>query len=127
MSICLLSPLRGRSCRDRSVDRIGYKKIYLIGIGLLAVCYLTYGLAQSWELVPSEQMGRWVGINRFFNMVLSAIMALSAGIIWDRIGPQYIFILFVAVDLLVRLPLLIGSPETLHHRLKTEPERGSDK
>ena len=68
--------------------------------------------------MPSEQMGRWIGINRFFKMLLSAMLALSAGIIWDRIGPQYIFIVFVAIDLLIRMPLLIGMPETLHVQFK---------
>jgi MFS family permease len=69
------------------------------------------------ELVPPEQMGRWLGINRFFRMVLSAVLALTAGIIWDKIGPQYIFIAFVGIDLLIRMPLLISIPETLHvHR-----------
>ena len=66
------------------------------------------------ELVPPEQMGRWLGINRFFRMVLSAVLALTAGIIWDRIGPHYIFLAFVGIDLLIRIPLLITIPETLH-------------
>ena len=74
------------------------------------------------ELVPPEQMGRWLGINRFFRMVLSALLALLAGIIWDRIGPQYIFLTFVAVDLLIRLPLLVSIPETLHVSLETRAE-----
>ena len=74
------------------------------------------------ELVPPEQMGRWVGINRFFKMTLSAILALSAGVIWDRIGPQYIFILFVGIDMLIRMPLLISIPETLHVRLKSKAD-----
>jgi MFS family permease len=69
------------------------------------------------ELVPPEQMGRWLGINRFFRMVLSAILALTAGIVWDRIGPQYIFIIFVGIDLLIRMPLLVSIPETLHTHL----------
>ena len=63
-----------------------------------------------------------MGINRFFRMVLSAILALTAGIIWDKIGPQYIFLTFVAVDLLIRLPLLVGIPETLHGSLETRTE-----
>jgi hypothetical protein len=67
--------------------------------------------------VPPEQMGKWLGINRLFRMVLSAILALIAGIIWDKIGPQYIFIAFVGIDLLIRMPLLVSIPETLHmHR-----------
>jgi hypothetical protein len=60
-----------------------------------------------------------VGINRFFRMVLSAVLALTAGVAWDTIGPQYIFLSFVAVDLLIRLPLLVSVPETLHVPLET--------
>ena len=127
----------------RLADRIGRKRVLYITIPLFWVANLMLILAPSpallvvagilqgfyfigapvvaaieRELVPPEQMGRWVGINRFFKMILSAILALSAGVIWDRIGPQYIFILFVAIDLLIRMPLLIGIPETLHSHFK---------
>lgn len=71
------------------------------------------------ELVPADQMGRWVGVNRFFKMLLSAILALIAGIIWDKIGPQYVFIVFLCIDMLIRMPLLISMPETLHAKLQT--------
>lgn len=72
------------------------------------------------ELVSSEYMGRWVGITRFFKMTIGAILALTAGIIWDKIGPQYIFITFIAIELLVRFPLLISMPETLNRQIKKE-------
>lgn len=72
------------------------------------------------ELVPPDQMGRWIGVNRFCKMLLSAILALTAGIIWDKFGPQFIFIAFVVIDLVVRMPLLISMPETLHAKLKTK-------
>jgi MFS family permease len=71
------------------------------------------------ELVPADQMGRWVGVNRFFKMLLSAILALIAGIIWDKLGPQYVFIAFLGIDILIKMPLLISMPETLHATLKT--------
>jgi MFS family permease len=77
------------------------------------------------ELVPPEQMGRWIGINRLCKMSVSAVLALCAGIIWDRVGPQYIFFLFVCIDLLIRLPLLMSIPETLHARFKTGSERNA--
>jgi MFS family permease len=70
--------------------------------------------AMERELVPPEQMGRWLGINRFFKMVLSAGMALVAGVVWDEVGPHYIFVIFVGIDLLIRMPLLIRLEETLH-------------
>jgi hypothetical protein len=52
-------------------------------------------------------------------MVSSAVLALTAGVVWDTIGPQYIFLSFVAVDLLIRLPLLVSVPETLRVPLET--------
>ena len=45
------------------IDRIGPKRIYLIGIGLLAVSYLTYGLAQSWEWAILAMIGYWLGFS----------------------------------------------------------------
>lgn len=142
-SIALAIPL------GRLADRIGRKKILYITIPLFWISNLMLiwapspaflvvaGILQGFyfigasiaaaierELVPPEQMGRWVGINRFFKMVLSAILALSAGIIWDKIGPQYIFILFVGIDLLIRMPLLISIPETLHNRFQPTPDGG---
>jgi len=99
--------------------------VFLLLAGMLQGFYFIGGPIASAierELVPPEQMGRWLGINRFFRMVLSAILALTAGIVWDKIGPQYIFLAFVAVDLLIRLPLLVGIPETLHGSLETRTE-----
>ena len=78
------------------------------------------GSAMERELVPANQMGRWLGITRFFRMLLSALMAMVAGMMWDRVGPQYVFLGFVAIDLLLRLPLLVGMPETLRSRVGGE-------
>ncbi len=74
------------------------------------------------ELVPAEHMGRWVGITRFSKMILSAILALAAGIIWDRFGPQYIFVTFIGIELLIRVPLLISIPETLNKRFQSKED-----
>jgi MFS family permease len=127
----------------RLADRIGRKRVLYITIPLFwisnllliyapsTVFLLMAGMLQGFffiggpiasaierELVPPEQMGRWLGIVRFFRMVLSAAMALVAGMIWDRIGPHSLFIIFVGIDLLVRMPLLMIIPETLHtHRV----------
>ncbi len=92
----------------------------LIVAGVLQGFYYISGpivAAMERELVPAEQMGRWLGITRFFRMLLGALMVMAAGILWDKVGPQYVFLGFVAIDLLVRLPLLVGMPETLRHRL----------
>jgi MFS family permease len=131
----------------RLADRIGRKRVLYITIPLFWLANLLLVLAPSpalllaagilqgfffigapiasaieRELVPAEQMGRWLGINRFFRMVLSAALALTSGIIWDKIGPQYIFLIFVGIDLLIRMPLLISIPETLHVSLESKAE-----
>jgi MFS family permease len=76
--------------------------------------------AMNFELVPAEQMGRWVGISRFFRMLLAAVTALLAGAIWDNIGPQYLFLIVVGLDIFIRIPLLMGMPETLGAQMGTE-------
>jgi len=72
--------------------------------------------AMAVELVPPEQMGRWLGIVRFFEMLAAAATALLAGILWDNIGPEYLFLTAIGLDLFIKIPLLIGMPETLNLR-----------
>jgi MFS family permease len=76
--------------------------------------------AMRFELVPPEQMGRWIGISRFFRMLFTAITAYLAGAIWDNIGPQYLFLIVVGLDMFVRIPLLVGMPETLGVQMETK-------
>jgi len=47
-----------------------------------------------------------------------AVLALTAGIVWDKNGPHYVFTAFVGIDLLIRVPLLISIPETWHVHLR---------
>jgi len=97
--------------------------ISLIIAGMLQGFYYIAGpisAAMERELVPPEQMGRWLGIARFFRMLLGASLALISGIIWDKIGPQYVFLAFVVLDLVLRVPFLISMPETLRLRFKRQ-------
>ena len=90
--------------------------MFLIASGVLqGFIYINLVIvgAMEFELVPPEHMGRWMGITGFFRMCFSAFAALIAGVIWDNIGPQYVFLGVVGIDLLIRIPLLIGMPETL--------------
>jgi len=128
----------------RLADRVGRKKVLFITIPLFLLSNLILilapgsaflvlaGILQGFyyigapiaaaierELVPAEHMGRWTGVTRFFKMSFSAIMALTAGLIWDKFGPQYIFITFIGIELLIRLPLLISMTETLNKRFKS--------
>ena len=43
------------------IDRIGVKRIYLIGITLLVISYLTYGMAQSWPVIIIAMAAYWLG------------------------------------------------------------------
>ena len=84
--------------------------------GFIYICAVIQG-AMTFELVPPEQMGRWMGIVRFFRMLFAAGAVYLAGVIWDNIGPQYLFLTVIGFDLFIRIPLLIGMPETLGLRV----------
>jgi MFS family permease len=89
---------------------------FLIGAGMLQgfffICATIMG-AMSFEMVPSHQMGRWIGLMRLCRLILSSITAFLAGVIWDTVGPEFVFLTVMGLDIFVRLPLLIGMPETL--------------
>jgi MFS family permease len=95
---------------------------FLIAAGILQGFYfisITVTGAMTFELVPAEQMGRWLGIIRFVRLLLSAVSAFAAGVIWDNLGPQYVFLCVIGLDLFIRIPLLLGMPETLSLRIGT--------
>ena len=90
--------------------------LFLIVAGILQgffFIYLTVAGAMNVELVPPEHMGRWLGVMRFFRLLLAAGVAYLAGAIWDHVGPQYVFLIAIGLDACIRIPLLIGMPETL--------------
>jgi hypothetical protein len=39
---------------------------------------------------------------------------MMGGLIWEHIGPQYVFFAAIAIDVCLRLPLLAMIRETLH-------------
>lgn len=45
------------------IDTTGPKRIYLLGIGLLAISYLTYGIAQSWLITIIAMAAYWLGFS----------------------------------------------------------------
>ena len=70
--------------------------------------------AMTYEMVPKELIPRWIGVQRFFRMIVAAAAALLAGYLWEKVGLQYVFLAVVGLDALIRLPLLISIPETLN-------------
>jgi len=91
--------------------------VFLLLYGILfGFNSISMALASSMtaEIVPKEQMGRWIGIVSLFRGLLSIPAPLIGGLIWEHIGPQYVFFAAIAIDALLRLPLLVSVRETLH-------------
>jgi MFS family permease len=95
------------------------------GVGA-SVCLLTYGLlfgfnsigmalasSMAAEIMPQGQMGRWIGVIGLFRGLLSIPAPMLGGLIWEHIGPQYVFLAAIGIDVCLRLPLLALVGETL--------------
>lgn len=70
--------------------------------------------AMASEIVPKEQMGRWIGLIGLIRGLVSIPAPLVAGLIWQHLRPQDVFIFAVLLDAALRLPLLSSIRETLH-------------
>ena len=87
----------------------------LVVAGILQGAYLVSSVmtaAFQFERIEPAYMGRWMGILGFFQMSVSALVAFGAGVIWDKLGPQYVFLIPIVLDILVKLPVLVSMPET---------------
>jgi len=81
--------------------------------------------SMSLELVPLQYMGRWSGILGIFGGLVTVPAPVIGGLIWRHMGPAYVFITPVILDLALRLPLLATIPETLRKE-KRNPRGGDD-
>jgi len=92
--------------------------LYVVGIlaGFQEISMVTSGSIQH-ELVPGWARGRWAGANSMIGSLVAAVFAALAGNIYDKIGPQWVFIIYIAAELLIRLPLLASLPETLNYKV----------
>ena len=122
----------------RFADKVGRKKAFYILIPLFSAANLVmiYAPTPNWlllagflmgfrmiagfsygsmtpELVPPECMGRWRGLLGFFSGLACIPAPIIGGLIWENLGPEWIFITITAIDLLIRTPLLYMVPETL--------------
>jgi MFS family permease len=140
----VLVPMLASIPLGRLADRYGRKKLlfaiaplayaanlFLIlapvsGVGA-SLCLLLYGVlfgfnsigmalasSMSAEIMPQEHMGRWIGVVGLFRGLLSIPAPMIGGLIWEHIGPQYVFLAAIAIDVCLRLPLLAFTQETLH-------------
>jgi Na+/melibiose symporter-like transporter len=78
--------------------------------------YINSGVtgAMALELVPVAEQGKWSGLQGLFRGLVAVPAPILGGLIWRELGPTYVFLVPLAVDLLVRIPLLTTVPETLH-------------
>ncbi len=112
--------------------------LYLVGMGLLVAGHgagilILVGMLQGFqeigatvagsiahELVPHRIMGRWIGATSMFTAIFSALMTALSGVVYDNIGGQWVFIIYILCELFIRVPLLISLPETLTHKVDEE-------
>jgi MFS family permease len=93
-----------------------FSSVTLILAGALQTFYfISSGVtgAMTLELVPVERMGKWSGLIGLFRGLVTIPAPVIGGLIWRELGPMYVFLIPLAVDLLLRLPLLSSIPETL--------------
>ncbi len=69
--------------------------------------------AMTMEMVPVEQQGRWNGLLGLFHGIVTIPAPILGGLIWKHLGPVYVFLVPIGLDLLLRVPLLSQIPETL--------------
>ncbi|MDD6186863.1 MAG: MFS transporter [Oscillospiraceae bacterium] len=123
-------------------DKFGRKPIlfvtiglYIAGISLLLITknptmLILVGILQGFqeigatlsasigqEIITDELRGRFMGITRLTTAFCSAILAALSGNIWDKIGPQWVFIIYIVCEICIRVPLLMSMPDTLHYEI----------
>ena len=87
---------------------------FLMGFRMLSM--FTYG-SMTPELVPKECIGRWRGLIGLFTGLVSIPAPIIGGLIWEHLGPAWVFIIPTVIDLCLRLPLLYTVPETLNRKM----------
>ncbi|MBC8498826.1 MFS transporter, partial [Candidatus Bathyarchaeota archaeon] len=124
----------------RVTDRIGRKKVFYLLTPVYCLSYIIFVLAPSpeWlllagflmgfrmlsyvaygamtpELVPRDCIGRWRGLIGLSLGLASIPGPIVGGWIWENLGPMWVFIIPILVELFIRMPLLTTVPETLHN------------
>ncbi len=124
----------------RITDRIGRKKMFYILTPIYCLSYVIFVLApsQEWlllagflmgfkmlsyvaygamtpELVPRDCIGRWRGLIGLCLGLAAIPGPIVGGWIWENLGPMWVFIIPIFVELFIRMPLLYTVPETLHN------------
>jgi MFS family permease len=103
--------------------------IFAMGRNMLILSGMFFGfnniaigiaLAMTSEIVSKKQMGHWISIVSLTRGLMSIPVPMLGGFIWNHIGPHYVFIAAILIDVAVRLPLLASIRETLNIRIKED-------
>jgi MFS family permease len=129
----------------RLADRIGRKKTLTLMRPIMYASYLliafapgAYWLILAWaflgfpwewivwsamsmEMVPEDQRGRWSGMLMLFDNVVRIPAPIIGGVIYETVGPTVLFLLPVAIDLFLRVPVLLMTHETLRRSREIRP------
>ena len=100
-----------------------FNSVTLILAGALQTFYfISSGVtgAMTLELVPVEQMGKWSGLLGLVRGLVTIPAPILGGLIWEELGPAYVFLIPLVVDLLLKIPLLTTIPETLDQDLRSK-------
>ena len=80
------------------------------GVAMSSSAYDTLGM----ELVPEGQRGRWLGLINTFSSALRIPAPIIGGFLYSSPNPGLLFLVPLAIDLLIRMPILaLKVPETL--------------
>jgi len=79
---------------------------------------LTYTVSN--ELIPNRVRGRWSGVESLIGSIISAAVAAVAGLIYNGLGPMWVFLIYIACEVIIRMPILVSMPETLTYKVKDE-------
>jgi sugar phosphate permease len=85
----------------------------LILAGLMSGFNFVAGVTQGAigvELVPRDILGSWFGLNGLFRGLISMASPILGGVLWNSLGPEYVFY-FLAATQVLKLGILATVPE----------------
>lgn len=96
---------------------------YLLLVGLLLgfrmIATFAYG-SMTPELVPRDCIGRWRGLIGLCTGLATIPAPVIGGLIWEYLGPGWVFIIPTLIDVFIMLPLIYTVPETLHRAVNSD-------
>lgn len=90
----------------------------LIASGVFQGFFTLAGVTQAAlaaELVPTTWLGRWYGTLGLFRGLVSVVTPSIGGLIWNLVGPDYVFV-FLALTQALKMLVLTTIPETLQRK-----------